>query len=668
MLPGPVFNVELLTTARRGRYYALRAIYGLVLLGIVAASYRDFDQMVEQQLEWARMAANRGLPVPSLREQYTQIMAQFANQTVTSLVVVQYLAVLALTPAMVAGVIASEKQRKTLHYLLASRLTGPEIVVGKLMARLLHVGVYLAIGLPVLSLLTLFGGVDPMFVLLAYAAAISTAVFLASLSIFVSAIARRAREAIFLAYVLEAFWLFLPPINAEIPREQSPIIHDWLGPINHLVLYSNPFSLIELRTDQPRRQGPLATATADLATRTGLLVLSQSILAAALVAIAVRRLRPTFAREGGGRITFWTLPRRIRFFARPGVGDAAMLWKEKYATPPGKLARLLGIPIAVVCCAIIAVIGFEYVRPAFAELREYGRAVPERLMLNFQGGMDHFRLRENLTDYIRGVMLPLYAFWMLGVAGAAAGAFTGEHEEDTWISLVSTTLTGREIVLSKMVGAAWRFRGLAIFMVLLWVIGVAAGALHPIALVAGIVELAVFSWFFIALGVYCSLTSRSTTRSLAWTVAGLVLFSGGYLAVATPLGLPTESPFLALGSAFMILGWSLVSPCNVHFVDMRSEDFYILNGNSGFREIDIFNSSILLYASHHAGAMIATCVLGVLLFGAGAALLTAASLRRFETVVDRPRRPALSDADAARAAVRKPKARAGAKGAPGGTA
>ncbi|HWE37822.1 MAG TPA: hypothetical protein VG406_14735, partial [Isosphaeraceae bacterium] len=146
-------------------------------------------------------------------------------------------------------------------------------------------------------------------------------------------------------------------------------------------------------------------------------------------------------------------------------------------------------------------------------------------------------------------------------------------------------------------------------------------------------------------------TSRTTTRSLAWTIAGLALFSGGYLAVATPLGLPTESPFLALGGAYMILNWSLVSPCNAHFVDLRAEDFYIVNGH-GFERIDIFNSTIILYASHMGGAVVATCVLGVLVFGAGATWLTVASLRRFEKVVDRPRRPGLVGVGAAKVAVR----------------
>ena len=70
--------------------------------------------------------------------------------------------------------IANEKQRKTLHYLLSSRLTSGEIVLGKLLARMLHVAVFLAIGLPIMSLLTLFGGVDPLWVVMSTAGTVST--------------------------------------------------------------------------------------------------------------------------------------------------------------------------------------------------------------------------------------------------------------------------------------------------------------------------------------------------------------------------------------------------------------------------------------------------------------------------------------------------------------
>ena len=40
MIPGPVFQFELLTTARRGRYYLMRSAYALTLLLILWPSTR----------------------------------------------------------------------------------------------------------------------------------------------------------------------------------------------------------------------------------------------------------------------------------------------------------------------------------------------------------------------------------------------------------------------------------------------------------------------------------------------------------------------------------------------------------------------------------------------------------------------------------------------------
>src|SRR5262249_43268618 len=156
-----------------------------------------------------------------------------------------------LTPALVAGVIAEEKQRKTLHYLLASRLSSTEIVVGKLAARMLHVGVFLAIGLPVTSLLSLFGGVDPLAVVLVFAGTLSTALFLSALAILVSTHARRPREAITIAYSLELVWFVGPTTVASALSAAGgnwsrfyevirPVV-DWIGPTSPLFLTTGRF-------------------------------------------------------------------------------------------------------------------------------------------------------------------------------------------------------------------------------------------------------------------------------------------------------------------------------------------------------------------------------------------------------------------------------------------
>ena len=147
------------------------------------------------------------------------MVSWFAFSTFCGITIGQEILVLVLTPALVAGVIADEKQRKTLHYLMASRLTSAEIVLGKLLVRMLYVTVLLGVSLPVLSLLVLLGGVDPLLVLLSCGATLSTGWFLASLSIWVSTIARRVREAFFIAFGLECLWLFSPLIlrNISIP-------------------------------------------------------------------------------------------------------------------------------------------------------------------------------------------------------------------------------------------------------------------------------------------------------------------------------------------------------------------------------------------------------------------------------------------------------------------
>ena len=77
----------------------------------------------------------------------------------------QYLAVFLLTPIYTAGVIAEEKDRRTLDLLLTTRLTNREIVAGLLASRLATLGLIFLTILPVLSLMEFLGGVDPKLVL-----------------------------------------------------------------------------------------------------------------------------------------------------------------------------------------------------------------------------------------------------------------------------------------------------------------------------------------------------------------------------------------------------------------------------------------------------------------------------------------------------------------------
>src|SRR5690606_38026972 len=62
----------------------------------------------------------------------------------------------------------------------------------------------------------------------------------------------------------------------------------------------------------------------------------------------------------------------------------------------------------------------------------------------------------------------LYVLWTLGVAANASAAVAAEREEDTWLSLISTPLSGGSILLPKMLGAAWSVRPIGEILLLLW--------------------------------------------------------------------------------------------------------------------------------------------------------------------------------------------------------
>ena len=65
-------------------------------------------------------------------------------------------------PAATAGAICVDRARGTLTHMLATDLSDPEIVLGKLAARLLPVLGLVACSWPVLALSSLLGGIDPI--------------------------------------------------------------------------------------------------------------------------------------------------------------------------------------------------------------------------------------------------------------------------------------------------------------------------------------------------------------------------------------------------------------------------------------------------------------------------------------------------------------------------
>ncbi len=225
MLNLPIFSAEAHISSRRGSTYGTRAAYGLLLLGFFWIFHYSHE-------DWS---AGRLLP--------NEELAEFAAAAFEWLAVGQALIVMALVPAMVAGTVAEERSRETLTGLLASRLSSSEIILDKLAAKMLQIGVILAVGLPIVCLLGLLGGIDPRSIVYAYGGTVSTAFFLAVFPC-LSRVCPGTEGATLLVYLLEAVWLLVPWI---VHLGTWWGARRWLGPlayVNDWIFPTTPLSLV----------------------------------------------------------------------------------------------------------------------------------------------------------------------------------------------------------------------------------------------------------------------------------------------------------------------------------------------------------------------------------------------------------------------------------------
>ena len=497
MLMGPIFRAELLRTARRRRYYVLRFVYGAILLLLFWSGY----EATFAGAQTATIAA----------------VARFAEPTFLTFAIAQFVTVLVMIPALFGGTIADEKQRKTLHYLMASQLSSAEIMLDKVLGRLPHLGVFLAMGLPIVSILGLIGGVPPEYVVIVFIGTASTCTFAVALTVLVSTLARGVRQAVLAAYVLLVAWLLVPSFLELFGSRLYAGAYQWIRPVNTWLVVTSPFGLIVNVLIRARPRLILWSVMTDFAWMVGL----QLGCAALFLFLAVWCLRPVFRRqeEIPARRTWFggsqARRRRPRWLDRPECGNDAVLWKERYFAPADIFTKLVLLP-AIVCVTL-----------PLALITEVQGGVGQIIFDFWQHGLGATRfVRENLAWALRLDVAWYAAFWLLAVAGASASSVTIEREEDTWISLTATPLTGWQILRAKVLGAIWNQRGFGAVLVFLWSATLLTGAVNPLAVLASIALVGMLSWLVAAVGIYFSLHATSTSRALVSTILALCLING----------------------------------------------------------------------------------------------------------------------------------------------
>ena len=311
---GPVFAYEWLTATRRWQMYAGRAAFvGLLLVGLVFV--------------WAnRIHMEAGLTI-------YKAQAEIGRTFFRTLVSTELVTIMLAAPAATAGAICLDKARGTLLHVLATDLSDAEIVLGKLAARLAPVLGLVACSLPVLAVATLLGGIDPVALTGPFLVIVGVTVLGCAMALTISVWGKKTHEVLLATYGVWAIWVVVIPASWLVVNGFTSL-PDWL-------LKTNPIGLTAAAHD------PSSPSSPGLDDQ--LIFLAATVLiSAALLALAVVRLRPAIIRQWGhpeqsGKARV----RRERGFG-PTLDGNPVLWREWHRRRPSRSARTIwGLYIAL---------------------------------------------------------------------------------------------------------------------------------------------------------------------------------------------------------------------------------------------------------------------------------------------------------------------------------
>jgi len=525
MFFGPIVSLEMVTGARRARYFVIRVLYALVLLVLLWFNFA----------EASFRASVTGQGTMSI-----QAVASFSQQFFTTFAFAQLIAVLLLTPAMIAGSIAQERERRTLEYMLISTLSGGEIVVSKFLARLLQVTSLLLTGLPILAIAMTLGGISLSLLLTAFAVTIATLVATASASIAVSVWAKRSRDAVVRTYALLLVFLTLPSLILVIGElgiggtQVSAALKLCGAPT-----YVNPFFMLGACFAYTFAGNGLYPPGAVVTLLVTYALFSVIVLTWATVSVRRVYRKSIGAAEGSPRKRKSLLRRW-----RPQLGDRPMLWKELFASTAALNLGLLGRLAVILLFA--------------------GAVVPALLLFFYEVTRVNrgHGLNSELIATSMAVVTLLECAALVIVAIRAAGSITAEKERDSWLTLISTPLEPSEIVWGKMVGAIYAARWFALPIGIWWLLN---AILSPQYVIVVPMQLAAFLCIALAtaaLGIWFSAWCRTSIRAMAATVAVGVFLGGGYLLCCTPFLFNSSFEFLFVVACIPFL---LFSPVIIWF-------------------------------------------------------------------------------------------------------
>jgi ABC-type transport system involved in multi-copper enzyme maturation permease subunit len=411
---GPHFYFDLVRLARKRRNVALRVGYlAALLLGwwLVWENAAGFTGHIN---DFANLAAN-----------YTRGMLIF-----------QYALLLFLTPMYLAGSVIEEKENRTLELLYQTHLTDGEILLGKFSARVVHLVLLSISSMPLLAIISLWGGVSLELLGLHFAFSILLIILIGNVSLFASVQAYSMVDALIISYAfvfIIAYTLcFVAPMLYVIGS--VPMWYVYVGfLILAVLMLLVSAGLFWLSLRQFRRLRDL-TWTKDLKTVTP----TQRPLASEIRRRRRERKAPP-----------------IDSTPRPAVPDNAMLWKEMQQSRfAGSIPHFLTLGAFAFACIFAIVHGVLH-------WGDFGQEEIELVIKSFYcGGL----------FYLVGLVFLLHAFQSTSVVAR-------EREANTLDFLLLLPDARHELLFWKWLGPWMRNRVMVGVMIAAPIVAMLSGIL-----------------------------------------------------------------------------------------------------------------------------------------------------------------------------------------------
>lgn len=495
---GPVIAAEMITSSRRPRHFAVRVLFVSLFFAVLSIQYGTF---------FNRFGAS------DLDDQ-----ARFGRQFVGAFLTTQLYGLLFLTPAYVAPCIAYEKERRTLSFLFATDLRDYEIVLGKWGVRVLHLLLYLFSTVPVLLVVTWFGGASPNLVLQAYLLTLMAVMGFSGVSMLCSVYALRVRNAVARTYASLFLFLLAPLIVGgvmELWGLPSSRTFEVLRPL----LYTNPF-WVHFQLNESEWA----------AAQTGWMVswwssLFQFLLMGVCLFWSIYCLRRVYVRQlseplgdsnqtnreksdsknqSGGLWKYLNL--QLVILPRPPVMTYPVFWKEVFTGENRQRFHIWRV--------LESILGLWF--PALVLARVY---------LSQSG--DYFI--EMAQVMIRLLLTGAAMVSLLQISIRSATNIPVEREQQTWDDLLVSTLPTNELIWSKVLGTISAAKRTLMMAGIWMMLGIISGAVRLDAAFLFIVAMGSYCLFMSSVGVSFGLRFQRGAVALAMTIGALFFCTGGYM-------------------------------------------------------------------------------------------------------------------------------------------